>query len=260
MKLVCSQCQQAVQIDDAKVPAGTFKVKCPKCSNVITAQKAAPSSSAAENITAAVVESPVSDASSSEGDVPLATQAFVKKEIAAMKNEILAAMASLFGGDTKWREAGASPEADMDDPLSKKALICSGEDSQIDFISSVLRRLGYALDVARGATEAIKKMDAGSFNLVITCSSLPDDAEAGTKIIGKLNGQKPAMRRQTFIIVVSPTLKNGDSNAAFFQGANLTVNANELKNLETLIREGQRHFQQIYSVFSRVLAEKERSE
>src|SRR4051812_30721765 len=38
MIVVCSQCTTRLQLDDAKLPARAFTIRCPKCQNVINAQ------------------------------------------------------------------------------------------------------------------------------------------------------------------------------------------------------------------------------
>jgi hypothetical protein len=86
--------------------------------------------------------------------------------------------------------------------------------------------------------------------------NFPDDKDGGTKIISRINGWKPAARRETFVVLISANIKSADASAAFFHGANITVNKEEIRNLEHLIREGQRRFHEIYRVFNRILEEK----
>ena len=240
MRVACSQCQNQLQIDDAKVPAGAFKIKCPKCGNVNTVQ--APAASDA------------SGPEDSEQAISPEIEAFVKREIAVAKKEILGAIQALFGGEVKWHteEGGGSAAIDT----GKKALICEDDQVFVDIVSATVRKLGYSIDVARSTSEAIKKVENGYYQLITVDYIFPDDKEGGNKIIAKINGQKPAQRRQTFVVLISANVKSADANAAFFHGANITVNKEEIKNLESLIREGQRHFQQIYSIFNRVLADK----
>ena len=109
---------------------------------------------------------------------------------------------------------------------------------------------------APNAAKAIKKVESNFYQLITVDHAFPDDKEGGNKIIAKINGQKPAQRRQNFVVLISANVKSADANAAFFHGANITVNKEEIRNLEAHIREGQRHYDQIYSVFNRLMAEK----
>src|SRR5205085_8740711 len=42
MVITCQQCSARLQLDDAKVPARPFTVRCPKCQHIINAQPPAP--------------------------------------------------------------------------------------------------------------------------------------------------------------------------------------------------------------------------
>lgn len=258
MKLSCSSCQHQFQIDDAKVPAGTFKLKCPKCGKVITASRESGAAAPAEPVHESASAAPSLE-QENDSENP-AVRAFVKKEMASMKKELMGAMASLLGGSAaKWQHAGESGQAeeeDDDDPLSKKALICEDDQAYIDIITQAVKHLGYSIDIARSTAEAIKKVESQFYQLVTVDYIFPDDKEGGNKILSKINGQKPGQRRQQFVVLISSSVKSADSSAAFFHGANITVNKEEIRNLEALIRAGQRNFHEIYAMFSRVLTEK----
>jgi hypothetical protein len=114
----------------------------------------------------------------------------------------------------------------------------------------------YSAEVARSAAESLKKLEANAYSIVLVSSTLADDKDGWKKIIGKMNGQKPYLRRQIFVVLVSDTLKSGDSSAAFFNGVNLTANKSDLGNLADLIQEGQKHFREFYSLFNKMSAEK----
>jgi CheY-like chemotaxis protein len=141
-------------------------------------------------------------------------------------------------------------------PRSQSALICESDSAAADTISTVLRKLGYSVDPASTTTEALKKIESNDYRLVTLDLSFPDDKEGGKKIIGKINGKKPMLRREMFVVLISAAVKSDDANAAFFNGVNLTVNRSEIAGLGGLVRSGQTHFQQIYRTFNRLLAEK----
>jgi predicted Zn finger-like uncharacterized protein len=247
MRVACSKCQNQIQIDDAKVPTGTFKIKCPKCGTIQTLQGAGapppPSSGSEPEL-----------ASGNDLEVSPDVDAFVRREIAAARKEIISGLRSSLGIEGKWEEEDSDTAAT--EIGGKRALICEDDQVYIDILSATLRKMGYHLDVARSTAEAIKKVESGFYTLVTVDYAFPDDKEGGNKIISKINGQKGVQRRQTFVVLISANIKSADANAAFFHGANITVNKEEIKNLEAHIREGQRHFQQLYSIFNRILDDK----
>ena len=236
MQLTCSGCRHLFSIEDAKVPQGTFKIRCPKCGKIITAQKEAENSSPPEQA------------------VSSATEAYIKQELSKLKNEILDAVGQQ-SGKVIQRETAASGITSSP-ATGNMALLCESEQVYIESVSGTLAKLGYSVDVARGTSEAIKKVDANPYSLILIDSNLPDDKEGWRKIVDRVNGQKPAIRRQTFVALLSDTAKSGDGGAAFFSGVNLTVNRAEVGNLSNLLREGQRYFQEFYQLFHHLIEEK----
>src|SRR2546423_5894757 len=59
----CPNCTTRLQLDDAKVPARPFSVRCPKCQQIINAQPPAPD---LQGALAAVADLPVSTRSQKE--------------------------------------------------------------------------------------------------------------------------------------------------------------------------------------------------
>lgn len=236
MKVVCNSCQQSIAVDESKAPAGTFRIKCSSCSNLITVTREEPAPSNAN----------VQQLSSVEE--------IVKREVAKAKKEIFEALATLFGADVEKFQNGQEKELGDE---RKRALICEPDQATIDQITTVLKRLGYQVDNAKTSAESLKKLDQFSYQLITVSSNFSDAKDGAAKILGRINGQKPSQRRQTFVVSISSTVKNTDATTAFLHGANIIVNKDDLNRLENLIREGQRRFQQIYHHFSSLIDEKE---
>src|SRR5262245_61991850 len=236
MKLTCSSCQQQLVVDDSKVPASVFKIKCPKCGKMITGQKpasmsdtgsrpAAPKTSAADELQAvylsqsnpAIVQPPASAPSNGENadkTDPASTEVLIKREVAAVRRELMHAMSSLFGGSGRHFGHSDGSQDDEDDGFTKKALICEDDESFIEVISAAVKHLGFSIDVARSTMEALKKVETGAFDLVTVDYVFPDDKEGGNKILAKLNGLPTQSRRETFVVLISASIKSSDANAA----------------------------------------------
>jgi predicted Zn finger-like uncharacterized protein len=271
MKLACSHCQHQINIEDSKVPSGVFKVKCPKCGKIVTGQKEAAGdrtgpisagsvASAADELQAAYdTQSTGQSVSTQEPDnghsLTPEVQGYVKKEILHLRKEILGSLSSLFGPGRHFHP-DQPPSEDDEDDFDKKALICEDDGAFVDIISTALKRLGYKVDTAGTTADSLKKIETGHYNLVTIDYNFPDDKEGGVKILSKLNGQKPNIRRETFVVLISANVKSADASAAFFLGANITVNKEEIRHLEHLIRDGQRRFHELYRIFNRMVEEK----
>ena len=235
MKVTCNSCQQIITVDESKASGKTFRVKCPGCSNLIVVNREQPAAS----------NTPPPQTNNVEE--------IVKREVEKAKREIFESMANLFGADIAKVQAPPSEEAGDD---YKRALICDPDQPMIDQITTVLKRLGYQVDSAKTAADAIKKLDQFSYRMITVGSDFPDAKDA-PKILGRINGQKSAQRRETFVVSISSTVKNTDATTAFLHGANIIVNKDDLGSLESLIVEGQRRFQRIYHHFLAVIDEKD---
>jgi predicted Zn finger-like uncharacterized protein len=236
MKVICNSCEQAITVDESKASGATFRVKCPSCANLITVTREQPA---------------VSNVSAPQSNN---VEEIVKSEVAKAKKEIFEAMAKLFGADLSKLPMGEDKEAGDE---SKRALICDPDQPMIDQITAVLKRLGYQVDNVKISADALKKLDQLTYKLITVGSNFPDAKDGAAKILGRINGQKSAQRRQTFVVSISSTVKNTDATTAFLHGANIIVNKDDLGKLENMILEGQRRFQQIYHHFSELIDEKE---
>jgi predicted Zn finger-like uncharacterized protein len=257
MLLVCPGCKNKITLDDGTLPVGIFKVRCTGCGRTITAQfqdepspAPQPSTPAQAQPAPAITEKikPVS-ASSETSEVSPVVQAFVKEQLGAAKKEILDAIQSLFqGASISQSDAVADPGS------SKRALICSGDPLVTDTLASSLKGMGYLSDSCSSATESFKNLDF-LYGVIVTDLAFPDDPEGGKKLIVRINSKKAVDRRQTFVVLISPTQKTLDGNAAFFSGVNLILNKADLNNFDSVVRRSQQDFQQMYSTFHRVSEE-----
>ncbi len=253
MDLTCLHCDKQIHIEDSRVPEGVFKVRCPGCGKLITAERDA--------------ESPEPPKQSPAALPAPASQDFVKREIAALRQEILELLrntsthpAQSFQPDAENNtlEGRTSLPAWPGESVGNVALVCESDPATSMAISNTLKKLGYAVEVAVTAAECLKKLEAKSYRIVTVDSAFPDDKDGGNKIIGRINAMKPAARRLTFLANISTNTRTLDSGTAFFQGANIAVNKADLPKLESLIRDGFQQFQHFYHVFNRLLNEKDR--
>lgn len=205
-----------------------FKVRCTKCSKIITSER---------------------KSNQPTEEIPAHIQQYLKSQIAAIKEELHRQSVS--------RTPHLTSDEESEEAVFRRALICEGDPAVLETISRVLEKLGYAVDTAPTAAEALKKIESQIYQLVTVELSFPDDKDGARKIIGRMNGQKALQRRGTFVILISPQHKTGDQTSAFMLGANWIVHKADLANLGSAIAEGQQHFRHLYTLFNRVLAEKD---
>jgi predicted Zn finger-like uncharacterized protein len=239
MILVCPGCKNQITLDDASVPEGIFKVRCTGCGKIITSQRSP------EAVAPSISQSGVTERKSIEDQsVNPAVEAFLRKEIATAKKEILDAMQSLFRG----ANLSADEEADG---TAKRALICSGDPLTSQRLASAAKALGYATEIAVTAADSLKSLES-FYSLMIIDPSFTDDAEGVKKLIGRVNIRKAVERRQMFLVLISASQKTLDGNSAFLNGVNLIVNKADLGTIENSIKQSQKDFRQMYSSFYEV--------
>jgi predicted Zn finger-like uncharacterized protein len=231
MILTCKNCGQQINLDDAKVPSGPFQIKCTKCGAAISSK---------------------SEVQSRSGDeVSPAIAAYLQRELEKFKREIQNLVQS--GGtlaDVSSDAGGSKAKQD------RRALICDGGEASRNQIAVSLQQMGYKVDTAASLAEAIKMIEAQFYTLITTDSAFPDDKEGGQKLLAIINGQKPAQRRETFVVLLASNIKTTGVDGAFLIGANIAVNKDEVAQLPQLIREGQEGFSSIYSVINNLMTEK----
>src|SRR5205823_2667931 len=159
-------------LDDAKIPEGTFKVRCTKCSKIITSER--------------------KHDQVSEGIPPLIQQ-YVTSQVDALRAELLKHQ------ETKVPQISLE-EQDQDEDFqnsnNRRALICEADATTLTTASTALEKINYVLDPAHTAAEALKKIDSASYDLVVVGTSFPDDKDGLKKIVGRINGQKSVQRRK----------------------------------------------------------------
>lgn len=236
MILSCPNCSQQISIDDAKIPEGVFKVRCTKCSKIITSEGR---------------RDQISE------DIPPAIQQYVKSQMEGLKQELIRQDVPNRPNPVAAAPASAVIDGNSQDATVRRAMICDSEASSIEAISRALEKMGYTVEVIRTAAEALKKVDSDLYQTVVVGSNFSDDKDGARKIIGRMNGQKSLQRRQTFVVLTSPHLRTGDLSSAFINGANWIVNKADLANFASSVAEGQQLFRQMYTLFNRVVAERD---
>jgi predicted Zn finger-like uncharacterized protein len=252
MVIVCPGCKNQITLDDATIPSGTFKVRCTGCGRSITTQKPvqqqSPAPAPASKPASTTVDKPQQQTISADGGkVPPELQNFVNSQIAVAKKEILSAIQTLLGGSSAIR----LQESDENRIASNTALLCGGDPATLEVLLGLVKSMGYHVQSCTTAAESLKSVDP-IYDLIIIDPSFTDDLEGPKKLIGRINSKKAADRRKVFVVLLSSTQKSLDGNSAFLGGVNLIINKSDLNNLESYIRQGQKHFQKLYSALESV--------
>ena len=261
MQITCPSCQKKVSIDDAKVPKQAFSIKCPGCATKIpvTPPRAAVAPPPPQ-VSEEGQETPASEEKalpplveqvpeeSREDEAPPPPQATggmetLKKEIAAEVLKHLGIKSSLVDDEEEENENAPS------------AFVCEDEAMFQEVISSTLKKMGYRVEVAATAADAVAKLQKQSFDIVTVDNRFPDDPEGGYKILQTINSLQSEPRRRIYVAFVSADLTTMDTNSAFILGANITISKKDIKRLDKVLKQGLDDHQKLYRTFHHVQEE-----
>ena len=251
MIIVCPNCSSRIQIDDAKVPAGSFSVRCPKCTATINSSASSP---AIQKSALSIGGSPSTDhprferpkpAPAFEPQVDLRTE----ESGTALTLDLARALAELLD-----QNRGGSDNLRKERPswTRRQVLVCAAE-SRREVIARQLVENGYQVFIAEDTRQAVERMRENQLHVVLLDPEF-DPAEQGAAFVTReVNILRPAQRRRLFFGLLSPSLRTLDAHAAFLNNANVTVNLNDLEELPTVLDATMREYNELYADFYRVL-------
>ena len=244
MIIVCSKCSTRLQIDDEKSPNRPFNVRCPKCSNTISAGPASP---ATEQSALAVGGSPATEhprfepstARAYEPSTPAVANGLgTNDETVRMLFELLAK-----GNSQNSDNSSARPSWDK-----RKALVCTSEPYR-ELAARKLTHSGCQVFVAEDTRQAVETMRANKMDVVLLEPQF-DPAEQGSAfVIREINILRPPQRRRLFFVLLSPSLRTMDAHAAFLNNVNAIVNVADIEQLERIMEVALREFNELYREF-----------
>jgi predicted Zn finger-like uncharacterized protein len=250
MIVICQNCSTRLQLDESKVPARAFSVRCPKCQQIVNAQPPA-ARAAQRDAMSAVTDLPASTRAQQEGGgpVPAAVRREGRAPAPAGDDGLLRALAELLR-----RGAGgeAGTKGDAREGERRRVLVCVGPD-RCEEVVEALTANQYVVFIAGGAAQAIERMREGHLDVIVLDEDF-DRAAAGAEAVGRaVNSMRMADRRRVVFALVSRTKRTGDAHAAFLENANLVVNAADVGGLPLVVERNVRELNELYRDFNKAL-------
>ena len=253
MQANCTNCQQRIVLDDAKVPDRAFSVKCPKCQTVVRfpGKGAAPvvsapgTSSFASNLPAgaypaapptsafpAYPNAPAAASAAAPGSAPapLAAEAATSEEMrATMMAQIRREMSI---GEGK---------------MVGRAMVALTDRAQAGAMALPLTRLGYQVDTVENAEEGARLLEQGVYDLVVATRS---PAAAGREsLYQRLNRLSPDRRRRIFLVIVGDEFKTGEGTQAWAVMADLVISSRDIPTADAALLPALSERTRLYQVF-----------
>ena len=251
MVLTCSQCNARLQLDDAKVPARAFSVRCPKCQASINAQPPASNGHDAE---------PAMPQFSSEPSVSANPNAFAKPETAPRfsvesekpESATVADSAAGLSDIAKLlaealRHTDSRPSTGRNRPAwdRRKALVCSSP-AYRETIADSLAKHGYDVFVAENMAQGLGRMREERMDVIVLDANF-DPVEQGFAFITReVRLLRSSERRRLFFVYLTSGVRTMDLHAAFLHNVNLVVNPSDVEQLPDALDVSIRQYNELY--------------
>ena len=266
MIVTCTNCSTRLQLEDAKVPARPFTVRCPKCQQIINAQPPQ-------------AEGPKGGALSVAGDLPSSSR--TQREMSAPPAQVFSpdpapAGAEQTGGAAQTsadgelarllaallRRGGSAGETSHGVPRRpewepRRALVCLGPPQRELAARSLAAAGGYEVFVAETTTQAVERMREDKMDVVVLDQEFDPMEQGAAFITREIGAMRPAERRRVVFAQLSPTARTGDAHAAFLANVNLVVNTGDAAGLPAVLDKTIHDLNELYRHFNKALSEPE---
>jgi predicted Zn finger-like uncharacterized protein len=244
MIIVCTQCSSRIQIDDAKIPNGSFSVRCPKCSHSVTSS--GPSKKKSKSALA-VGGSPSTESPRFERQpaAPLFETSTAKPVEESEQTAILELSRVLTEFLGKTNEKTGKERSGWS---RRRVLICATE-ARRELIARRLDESGYQVFVAADTRQAVERMRENQLEVVLLDPEFDMVEQGAAFVTREVNILRPAQRRRLFFGLLSPSLRTLDAHGAFLSNANLTVNLTDLEEIPAILDRAIRDYNELYTEF-----------
>ena len=235
MIIRCDNCSVSLQLDESKIPAGNFSVRCPRCQNLLRVQKDASGKGL----------SPVEQLAANQAAAPTAegSQDFAAKEHDFQINNALKSLMNALQSDTG---TTASEESDV---KPRRVLLCLGQ--KTDECAQLLAKSGYKVYVAQTPAQANERLREGKTEILIFSPDFAADVGGAAVIQQKANAMYSSERRRLFLISLEDNGTTMNAHDAFLRNLNLIVNTNDLPQLPLVLNRAIGDCNELYNYFNR---------
>ncbi|PYS89736.1 MAG: hypothetical protein DMF62_06620 [Acidobacteria bacterium] len=230
MIIRCDNCSVSLQLDETKVPNGNFTVRCPRCQNLLRANRDANGN----------VSPPVEQLAANQPApaLPEGASEFAEKE---SEFEINSAMRSLLQA-LQSGKGSAVNETTNEKP--RRILLCLGETR--DVVAKLLTSAGYKVYIAQTPAQANERLREGKTEIVIFSPDFAAEYGGAAVIQQKANAMYSAERRRLFLVSLEEKGTTMNAQEAFIRNLNLIVNNDDIGQLPLILNRALHDFNDLY--------------
>lgn len=254
-----------LQVDDEKVPARPFSLRCPKCQSLVHAQP--PVNNSQEQAAVAVSAAP------SNGSRPAPKE---EAQPAPQYRPEAVAENNGAGGAAAEKESSSSGDKDLLRMLAtllqrgtqavdssrpgsrleweaRRVLICAGEVAQREMVARTLAAGDYQVYVAENKAQAFERMRDERIDIIILSPDFDMMEQGAAFITREVSSLRPAERRRLFLVQLADSGRTSDAHAAFINNVNLIVNPCDIEKMPRAIERALRDYNDLYRNFNDAL-------
>lgn len=236
MIIRCDNCSVSLQLDEAKIPAGNFTVRCPRCQNMLRANKDLKGTG---SMAQQLEESKPAEAAAGTNDFAERQSEF------EINNALKSLLSALKSGNEK---------IETSDDLTNKprrVLLCLGE--KRDEVAEKLSSSGYKVYIAQTPAQANERLREGKTEIVIFSPDFAAEFGGAAVLQQKANAMYSAERRRLFLVSLEDEGTTMNAHEAFLRNLNLIINTADIPQLPLILNRAVLDFNDLYFYLNRGL-------
>lgn len=231
MIIRCDNCSVSLQLDESKVPNGNFTVRCPRCQNMLRANRGA-NGKISPTVQQLEQNQPAPAAAG-------AGQQFAEKE---SEFEINNALKSLLSALQTGKAALDSDDEKAQKP--RRILLCLGD--KRDDVARTLTEAGYKVYIAQTPAQANERLREGKTEIVIFSPDFAAEFGGAAILQQKANAMYTSERRRLFLVSLEDGGTTMNAHDAFLRNLNLIVNTDDIPQLPLILNRAVHDFNDLY--------------
>lgn len=132
----------------------------------------------------------------------------------------------------------------------KKALICIADQTLAEKVARAVRELEFHVVVAQRPPAVLSQLESNQYDLIMLHGSCGGKNSSENPVLLYLEHLPMALRRASFLCFLSEEVSTLDYMAAFRIGANLIVNAQDVKKLRAILNHMLKDHVASYAIFN----------
>jgi hypothetical protein len=134
-------------------------------------------------------------------------------------------------------------------PDAETAMVCEQDPVIRDKIVGELKKMGFLTAQPATYKEGLKHMRFHVFNVIFIDEDFDTGVWETNNVLRYLENLNMAIRRQSYVVLVSTTLPTMDNMEAYNKSVNLVINKRDVGSVEKILRQAMAEHEDFYRVF-----------